>query len=280
MVTHVGAFLRQRIVPALLGFVAFIGAAPSPDPGATPPVIQQESSDVDETSPIQSWMLQTFYTSASYGPGNVRVLQIIPRFDTIRIGQSYARVTLPRYQWIQGVGTGMGDSQLAYLFTNPIPSGRFGIGVNAYIPSASGPMQGIGTWGIGPAAAAVKFNAASQTAIGFSIQSLFSYAGPSNRVRQSAATFAPFFVKQLGSGWSLRSADAMWTFDFQRGSTLLPVSLGVGKLITFGTHSLNVALSDTVTVVHANAPTLPKNTWKLAIRLMNLVGNPLAQLPH
>ncbi len=254
-------------------------APPSPAASAAPRTIDQEISDVNVDSPIPSWMTQTYYTNASYGPTFPRILQIVPRFDTIWIGSALLRLTIPRYQWIEGVGTGMGDSQIAYLLTQRTQSGSLGIGASAYVPTASGPKQGLGTWGLGPAAAAVEINRKSKFAIGFSLLSLFSFAGPSTRTRQSGVTMTPFFVKQLGNGWSLRSADAQWTWDFVRGSSLYPVSLGFGKLLRFGPESLNLIFADAVTVAHPNAPNAPKNTLKFTARLMYLGGDGIPASP-
>jgi hypothetical protein len=244
-------------------------APPSPAPSSSPSVIEEESQDVDATSPLRAANVQAFYTNASYG-ANVRVGQVIPRFDELRIGNSYARISFPRYAWIDGGNYGMSDTQFIYLASLP-PSqvSRAGFGLTLYIPTASSPNLGLGTWGIGPAVGVTHFNRPGGLATGFLLQSLFSFAGPSTRVKQSAVSLQPLVIKQLGAGWSLRSADAMWTTDFVRGSTIVPVSLGVGKLFPSGAQAFNVVLADVVTAVHSNLPNSPKNTWKLTLVLMD-----------
>jgi hypothetical protein len=82
------------------------------------------------------------------------------------------------------------------------------------------------------------------------------------------AALQPIMVAQLGSGWSVRSADSTWTFDMQRGSSIVPVSLGVGKLVHIGKQTFSLILSDEATVVHANAPNAPKNTMRFFIRII------------
>lgn len=246
------------------------GATPSPSPAASPVVLQEEADDVDPAPPIRSASVQAFYTNASYGPGNLRVGQVIPRFDSLRIGDSYVRLSFPRYAWTDGGAYGMSDAQIVYL-TSLTPTGatRFAVGGTFYIPSASSPNLGIGTWGLGPAAGLMHLDRVHGVATGFLLQSIFSFAGPSTRPKQRVVALQPFVVKQLGSGWSLRSADAQWATDFTHRSTIVPISLGVGKLFPLGTQALNVVFADVVTVVHANAPNAPKNTWKLTIIMMD-----------
>jgi hypothetical protein len=259
---------------ALATRVAAASVSPSPSPSSSPitsasaGVLDQETSDVDDTSRIIAWSAQAFYTGASYGPGDLRLTQIVPRADILQVGSSLLRITLPRYAWLYGVTSGFGDMQLTYLFgLPPAPNGRSGIGFNAVLPTGSNSILSGNTWTLGPSAAVVRFNAAAGYGTGFYFQSAFSFAGPANE-HTSVALLQPFIVKRLGGGWSLRSADAMWTYDFVRRTTFIPVSLGIGKLFAFGPESLNVTLSDTVTVIHANGPKLPKNTLKMLLRLM------------
>ncbi|HKE37906.1 MAG TPA: hypothetical protein VKB39_10750 [Candidatus Baltobacteraceae bacterium] len=246
------------------------GAFPSPSPSASAQVLQEEADDVDPAPPIRSASVQTFYTNASYGPGNVRVGQVIPRFDSLRIGDSYVRLSFPRYAWTDGGAYGISDAQIIYLTSlSHGGSTRFAVGGTFYIPSASSPQLGIGTWGLGPAAGLIHFDRVAGLATGFLLQSIFSFAGPSTRPKQRVVALQPLVVKQLGAGWSLRSADAQWATDFTRGSTIVPVSLGIGKLFPVGAQVLNVVVADVVTVIHANAPAAPKNTWKLTIIIMD-----------
>lgn len=244
--------------------------SPSPSPAASVAALQEEVDDVDPAPPIRSASVQTFYTNASYGPGDLRVGQVIPRFDSLRIGDSYVRLSFPRYAWADGGAYGMSDAQIVYLSSLARGSAtRIAVGGTFYVPSASSPNLGIGTWGVGPAVGLIALDRAAGMATGFLMQSIFSFAGPSTRPKQRVVALQPFVVKQLGGGWSLRSADAQWATDFTRRSTIVPVSLGIGKLLPAGTQALNIVLADVVTVVHANAPAAPKNTWKLTIIVMD-----------
>lgn len=261
------------VLIALTGAAYGVTSAPAraePSPAPTAAALPQEESDADETSNLRGATIQAIGTVASYGPGNVTVLQAVPRVDVLQIGRSLLKVALPRYAWVNDGTSGFGDTILSYLFSVPGPrNGRIGIGLSALVPSASKPQFGVGSWTIGPAIGEVRFTQARRAAYGYYVQTGFSFAGPAARRNQSAVTLQPFYVLRLGRGWSLRSADATWAFDLHRGSTLVPVSLGVGRLFRAGDRSLNLILADSVTVIHANGPRLPKNTIKVAVRIID-----------
>jgi hypothetical protein len=248
--------------------VAWAGDAVTPSPHGTPSAIEQESADVDPTSPTEAWTFIGAYTGATYGPGDLRLLQIIPREEILRIGSSLLRATLPPIRTIQGVDSGFGDAQLFYLFAHHIPQGRLGIGFDISAPTASSTLLGSGKWSIGPSVGFAKMNRKARFIGGALLQTFFSVAGPSWRHAQSLVAFQPIAVAQLGNGWSLRSADSTWTFDMERGSSIMPLSLGVGKLTHIGKQTFNFILSDEATVVHANAPNAPKNTLRFYIRII------------
>ncbi|MBV8283595.1 MAG: hypothetical protein JO175_03040 [Candidatus Eremiobacteraeota bacterium] len=170
---------------------------------------------------------------------------------------------------INGVDSGFGDMQTFYQFVNRYSaSSATGIGLSAWIPTASDPNFGTGRWSIGPSTSFINVNRRAGYFDGFLMQSFFSFAGPAARGTQSLVTFQPAFVKLLGSGWSLRSADATWQFDLAHGSTVMPLSLGFGKLVRMKSQAINFVLADSVTVVHANGPAAPKNTVRFLVRVI------------
>jgi hypothetical protein len=240
----------------------------TPAPHGTPSTIEQESADVDPTSPTEAWTFIGAYTGSTYGPGDLRLLQIIPREEILRIGTSLLRATLPPIRTIQGVDSGFGDAQVFYLFAHHIAQGRLGIGFDVSVPTASSADLGSGKWSIGPSVGFVKLNRKARFIGGALLQTFFSVAGPSWRHAQSLIAFQPILVAQLRGGWSLRSADSTWTFDMERGASIMPLSLGISKLAHIGKQTFNFILSDEATVVHANAPNAPKNTLRFFIRII------------
>ena len=255
-------------VPSLFSCGARAADVATPAPLGTPSAVEQESADVDPTSPTEAWTFVGAYTGSTYGPGNLRLLQIIPREEILRIGTSLLRATLPPIRTINGVDSGFGDAQLFYLFAQHVSQGRLGIGFDLSVPTASSVTLGSGKWSVGPSVGYAKLNRKARVIGGALIQTFFSVAGPSWRRAQSLAAVQPVLVAQLRSGWSVRSADSTWTFDMQRGASIMPLSLGIGKLARIGKQTFNFVLSDEATVVHANAPNAPKNTVRFNIRII------------
>lgn len=273
--------LLALLIAALFGSVPALGkewADPEPTatasvsataaPSASPLPIEVESADVDPTSPVKAWTVLGTYTGATYGPGNFPVTQILAREEVLRVGSSLLRATLPPVVTIRGVDSGFGDAVVFYLATRRTATRGLGIGLSGTFPTATDARLGTGKWNLGPSVAYAAIDRSSRLLAGFLVQSFFSYAGPSWRHSQSLVTFQPAVVKQLGGGWSVRSADATWAFDLERGSSVVPLSFGVGKLVKLGQQTLNIVLVDVGTVVHANAPNAPKNTLKLLFRIM------------
>lgn len=240
-------------------------ASPAPAPTATPLAAIPGSEGVDPTTPTRDWTLLTVYTGSSYAPGDLRLWQYIPREEVLRVGKSLLRATLPSWTSVVGGPSGWGDSQAFYLFATHTAHGGYGPGVSMWFPTAGSPKLGTGKWSVGPSFGYVNADVRSKLFVGFLTQSFFSFAGPSWRKNQSLILFQPLFVKGLGKGWSIRSVDANWTFDLERGSTVLPLSLGVGKQVYFGSQKVNLALADIVAIVRANAPAVPKNSLKFTI---------------
>ena len=255
------------LLATLCGVRAAETGAPTPAPTAAE--IEQAASDTDPTSTVKAWTFVNTYSGATYGPKSLRILQIVPREEIVKVASTLLRINLPSMNVIDGVDSGFGDMQTFYQVVNRYsPTSATGIGLSAWIPTASDPNFGTGRWSIGPSTSYVNVNRRGGYFDGFLMQSFFSFAGPAARGTQSLVTFQPGFVKLLGSGWSLRSADATWQFDLAHGATVMPLSLGFGKLIHMKTQAINLVLADSVTVVHANAPAAPKNTLRFLVRIV------------
>ena len=240
----------------------------APAPAASTIPIDVEADDADPDAPARTWTVVSAYTGSSYAKANLGLWQFTLRQATLRLGQSLLRVSFPSLQSVQGTASGWGDMQLFYLAEKPVRNGHFGVGLSFSIPTANGSGVGSGKWSLGPAAGYGNVNRKARVFTGFLMQSFFAVAGLSWRAGQSLVLFQPIVLKDLGAGWSLRSADANWAFDLVRGSTVIPLSLGVGKLLGQGAQRFNIALADEITVVHANAPSAPKNTIKLTTSML------------
>jgi hypothetical protein len=259
------AVLLLTVIPA--------PADPAPNAGPTPVATQATNEPVDvtveddPTNTTKTLSEQATYTGATYGPGNFTVTQIISRLAAFRIGKSLARVSLPRLQTINGVASGFGDLQAFYLFQERARTGAIFVGVFAQFPTATiqSPPFGTGKWLVGPAAAYIFAYKPRRELAGVLLQTAFSVAGAANRSNQSAITFLPFGALSIGRGWFLKWAEGPWVFDLEHGAAVIPLGVGIGRLINDGGQPLLVSVSGETTVLHANAINAPKNTVRLTL---------------
>lgn len=264
----------MRIAGTILALFVLTGAA-SPAPGAAPqPAPSADVTvDADPTSVVKTFTLQTTYTGATYGPGNFIVTQIFPRLTTLRIGQSLARLSLPRVQTINGVDSGISDAQIVYLAKGQTRAGGMFVGVSAQLPTANSRLFGTGKWMIGPAAAYIFAFKPKVEIAGVLLQSAFSVAGDGSRRSQSAITLLPFASFWIGHGWYLKLPEAPWIFDLERGASVIPLGLGIGRQMAVGGAPVLLAVSDETTVLRANVVNAPKNTVRLTLTVL-LSGAP------
>lgn len=127
--------------------------------------------------------------------------------------------------------SGLGDFNVfgTYILTKPSSTKQMGIGPILTIPTATSSVLGAGKWQIG-AAFAGYFATSPIVQSGILATYQHSFAGKSSRDAVSIATVQPFFMWQLGKGLYLRST-GITVFDFENHNYLLPLGLGIGKVI-------------------------------------------------
>ncbi|MBV8245890.1 MAG: hypothetical protein JOZ38_08215 [Candidatus Eremiobacteraeota bacterium] len=239
------------------------------------PALQDATAGTDLTLQQQSFTLSGVYTGSTYGPGNAQIVQFATREDILTVGRTLLRISLPRLATINRFDSGFSDMQMYYIPTHRLTQLRWGLGLTAVIPVASNPNFGTGKWTLGPAGGILSVRRGSNFIFGALMQSAFSIAGPSARRNQSAISFQPLlFLRLPGGRWYLKSADSLWAFDLQRGSSIVPLSLGFGTLARLGSGTVNISLADEGTVIHANSPMAPKNSLKLQISILYAKGYP------
>jgi hypothetical protein len=266
----------SRLVPVSLALIA-LGAttaragevsAPSPTPTPSDPSSFVPADVTRENDPrVQTVNVQGAYTGATYGPGDGGS-QVLTRVAPFYIGRSVLRITLPRVQTINGVASGITDMQAFYVWGHRLGAGATFVGMSAQIPTASKPQFGTGKWLVGPTAVYIFGYKPLRSVTGMLLQTGFSVAGPSHRASQSVVTFQPFCAIDLGRGWYVRSPESPWVFDLQRGRSLIPLGLGIGRKTRIGPDPALVAITDETTVVRANTPNAPKNTVRLMFTLI------------
>lgn len=202
--------------------------------------VAQEHSDVNEANnPLTPKITVNFhdYYIPSFNdvPGSPKSNQLLLRglipSDLGGMPQLF-RYTLPvatAPDEPSGYVTGLGDLTLMDIFILPKHGEvTLGAGPLVVLPTATDESLGSGKWQIGGAGVVV----APQTwgLIGGLATYQTSFAGQSDRPDVNLFTFQPIVNFNLSGGWYLRSS-ATWNFNFESGSSYVPVGFGVGKVI-------------------------------------------------
>lgn len=130
--------------------------------------------------------------------------------------------------------SGLGDMNIfgTYILTDLTSHNQLGIGPLLSVPTATQKFLGSGKWNIG--FAFVGYFAKSNIfQFGFLATWQHSFSGNDNRRRVHAASIQPFLMWQLDKGLYLRST-AISILDFEKGNYLVPVGLGMGKVLKIG----------------------------------------------
>ncbi len=196
---------------------------------------------------------QNYYSPSLYGaPGcsfnsfMIRPVVVTPHMifrATIPVN------TLPSVTEGSDPVSGLSDISMfvAFLLTKPTSSIDFGIGPQLSFPTASRPMLGTEKWQAGLAAVIVKLG--ETYLLGSLLTWQMSYAGTKNRSETSQLDFQPFYVFQIGKGFTLKGT-AIWNFDLVNGTYTIPFGLGVGKVILINHTVISIGLEPQYTVFH------------------------------
>jgi hypothetical protein len=136
---------------------------------------------------------------------------------------------------------GIGDTTFTAFFTPKTPGESgwlWGAGPILYLPTATDDSLGTKKWGAGPAFVALKVD--GKWVYGSLLMHVWSFAGAgqSNDVQKvNMTTIQPFLNYNLDDGWFISSSPlitANWEADSGNEWTV-PLGLGLGKAMTFGT---------------------------------------------
>lgn len=152
----------------------------------------------------------------------------------------------------EGWTSGPGDT-LVSAFLSPSRAEHFvwGVGPVLQIPSATNDTLGQGKWGAGPAAGAVWIG--EQWTVGALINNVWSVAGDHSRPAVNQMQFEPqvtynfrnnpdryvTFAPTITANWKANGGER-WT---------VPLTLGIGQLVKFGSQSVNLQASAYYNVV-------------------------------
>jgi hypothetical protein len=202
-----------------------------------------------------SFGFQNYYAPALFGvPGqSVNTFMIRPVVVTPRLIMR-ATVPLMTVPTLKAPMSGMGDINIfaTYVWFFPKSYTDFGIGPIVVLPSATDSILGAGKYQLGVAAVLVQ--PLSKTVLLGSLitwqASVFSAnAAAETRPSTSQLNFQPFYVFQIGGGFTLKGT-AVWMFDFTNGHYAIPVGFGIGKVMVSGKAIISMGLEPQFTVLH------------------------------
>jgi hypothetical protein len=155
-------------------------------------------------------------------------------------------VTTPDHP--QPTTTGLGDLTVSDLLLFKWYEQEFAIGPMFTFPTATEQATGTGKWQVGAAAASIENE--GWGLFGALVTYQHSFAGDSGRPRQNVLQAQPFITVNLPANFYLRTA-AVWTFDLEQRTHVIPVGIGVGRvwLLPGGT-TLNTSVEPQLTVAH------------------------------
>ena len=235
----------------------------------------------DPLTTLPQLFLQDAYTPANHGTdaqtnrvvGRL-IVPRVPRFTLLPFVQlvrpSFFLVTVPTGKG-SATRTELGDTQLFDLCVLPWPTAesgvRIGVGPTFVFPTATDEAAGQGAWQLGPALGVVS-KAIPRLLLAGLVQSPIAFAHTSPRHRdRNAVLVQPAVLLQVVGGWYVKSADASWTFGWERGApTVVPISFGVGHVsVREGWPPFNLFVSGEWTVYRHNAPTAPEATVRFGM---------------
>jgi hypothetical protein len=137
---------------------------------------------------------------------------------------------------------GLGDT-LQSLFivppSVPISGGQFMFGVGPAIMLRSGTddLLSSGKWAAGPTAVALAM--VGNVTVGALANHLWSFAGDDTRREVNQTFIQPFISYTTPDAWTF-SASTEMTYDWGAQDWVIPVGVGVSKLVNFGTQPVSL----------------------------------------
>jgi hypothetical protein len=273
----------------LLTLIAMILVAP---PGfaqsQNPPNSEAEENTLarevdDPTANLAQLKFQDIYTPGNFqssaqtnavqvqAPIPVAPFSLIPFQELVR---PTFKVTTSAISGGSSTVTGFADIELFDLFISNWPDPKktgfaWAVGPTFVFPTGRVAGAGKNAWQVGPAVGAA-YRGIPRLMVGFLFQNpiSFAYATPSASP-QSQVKFQPTVSYTLGRGWYVKSSDSTWTMNWRHGtSTVIPVSLGFGKVWKFARVNPNVWVSGEWTAYQQNAGITPMYTVRFGLNLL------------
>ncbi len=140
--------------------------------------------------------------------------------------------------------SGLGDISIVPYYVPDITSATFvGFGGALILPTATDDALGAGQWAAGPAV--IVAQTGKPVTWGGLLQHVWSFAGDAERAGVSVTTVQPFVTYLLPGGWAATvSSESTYNWNAGTGNGwTIPVTLGVSKVVQFGSEFINFGLA-------------------------------------
>ena len=242
----------------LLGTILAVGAAGAwaQEPDETKPGGVDADTMAQANNPLADMNainLQNYYVPSLYGVPD-QTSNTMNLRGIMVAGRHIVRATLPISTVPTGATTstsGLGDLNVfdAIVVSDPDASTMIGVGPLLVAPTHTDDALGVpSTWQAGAAAVVVK-PLPGGSLIGGLVTWQTDFAGGEDRLDTNLMTTQVFLTMSVGGGWYLRSSPlALW--DFQNDVYLVPLGLGVGKILPLGGAVVNAFIEPQFSVYH------------------------------
>jgi len=236
-----------RFIALCLGLVA--GPAIAEPPALTPDKVNETNNPLTPklTAELQDTYVGSYFDLSDTRSNTLLVRGLLP--FTMLLPQ-VLRVTLPIVTTPNHpleATTGLGDLNLVNVFLFKAGPVELGLGPQFSFPTATDDRTGTGKWLVG--AAGVAIATLRWGLLGAFVNWQHSFAGDSARPTQSVLQVQPLLTYNLGAGFYARST-AIWSFDLEQGTKLVPIGLGFGKVwLLEGGTTLNLYIEPQITAI-------------------------------
>ena len=253
---------------------------------ATVPAVAQDATKLAQAvqNPVADLISVPFQYNANFEVGvdkdTQHILNIQPVYP-IKLNPSWNLITRTIIPVIsqpplvagQGRESGIGDVQLS-LFMSPAKSTKliWGAGVITQLDTATNDVLGLGKWGLGPTAVALKIS--GPWVAGGLVNNVWSVGGDSSRGDVNQMLFQPFinynFPQHPGRYLTFSPiVTANWKAD-SGNVWIVPLGLGIGQITKFGKLPVNLQASGYYNV---ERPELTGARWQLRLQMALLFPN-------
>jgi hypothetical protein len=125
--------------------------------------------------------------------------------------------------------TGLADMTVSDVVAFKTSWGKWGVGINCGLPTATASALGSGKWTAGPTAI-IFYNKPKHVMLGLVVNQYFSYAGSPSRPAVNYMNVQPFVDFIFNKGYFIM-VNPILTLNWQTGDYTFPVALGFGKAL-------------------------------------------------